>query len=63
MPTLLLLACLLTGGCTGALVQALEEREAASCIWWSTPFGHGVTSTAGTPLAQCLALPCPCQLR
>jgi hypothetical protein len=62
MPTLVLLA-LLVGGCTGPIVQALEERQAASCLWWSTPFGRGVTSTGGVPLAQCLAVPCPCQLR
>jgi hypothetical protein len=59
----LLCLVLLCGGCTGALVQALEEREVASCLWWSTPFGRGVTSTGGVPLATCLAVPCPCQLR
>lgn len=58
-------ACVLTGllalaltGCAGPLVAALEERQAASCIYWHSPFGHGVTSTGGVPLAQCLADPC-----
>jgi hypothetical protein len=62
MPALLLLA-LLVGGCTGSLVGALEERQVASCLYWSTPFGRGVTSTGGVPLERCLSEPCPCQLR
>lgn len=56
----------LLSGCTGHLVDALEKRQAASCIWWSgAPLTgtHGVTATGGTPLAQCLAVPCPCMLQ
>lgn len=52
-----LLALLLTG-CHGQLVAALEERQVASCIWYSSPFGHGVTATGTATLAQCLAVPC-----
>jgi hypothetical protein len=63
MAWVLVLALLLCGGCTGALVQALEERQAASCLYWSTPFGRGVTSTGGVPLERCLSVPCPCALR
>jgi hypothetical protein len=57
--TWLLLLCLLLGGCTGALVRALEERQVASCIWWHSQFGtvRGVTATGGVPVAQCLAVP------
>lgn len=54
----LLLLCVVLGGCTGALVQALEERQAASCVYWRTPWASGVTSTAGTPIERCLAVPC-----
>jgi hypothetical protein len=60
---LMLLLALLLGGCHGQLVQALEERQAASCLWWRSPFGSGVTATGGVPLERCLAVPCPCQLR
>ena len=65
MLRLLALFCLLTGGCTGVLVHALEERQVASCVWWSTgPFGtRGVSATGGMPLAECLKVPCPCALR
>lgn len=55
----LLLAALLCSGCHGALVQALDERQAASCVWWSVPWGaRGVTATGGAALSTCLAVPC-----
>ena len=60
---LALLLALLLAGCTGALVNALEQREVASCVWWTSPFARGVSSTGGQPLSACLALPCPCALR
>ena len=55
---LLLLLALLLAGCHGALVDALEQRQVASCVWWSGPFGRGVTATGGVPLATCLHVPC-----
>lgn len=59
------LVALLTGGCTGALVDALDKRDVSSCIWWQGALTgtHGVTATGNTPLAQCLAVPCPCMLQ
>lgn len=54
----LLLLALLCGGCTGQLVDALAQRQVASCVWWSGPFGRGVTATGGVPLATCLQVPC-----
>lgn len=57
-----LLLALLCTGCHGALVDALEQRQVASCVWWSGPFGRGVTATGGVPLATCLSVQCPCQL-
>ena len=60
MIRLALLALLLTG-CHGHLIDALNERHAASCVWWETrPFGaaRGVTATGGVPIAACLAVPC-----
>lgn len=62
-PWLLLLGLLLTG-CHGALVDALEQRQVQSCLWFRGPLGggYGVTSTGGIPLATCLAVPCPCAL-
>lgn len=59
----LLVLCLLLGGCHGTLVKTLEQRQIASCIYWSSPFGHGVTSTGGVPLSACLSVACPCALR
>jgi hypothetical protein len=53
MAALLLLA-LLVAGCHGQLLNALEERQAASCLWWSSPFGRGVTATGGVTIEQCL---------
>lgn len=58
MPVLLVLLALLSSGCHGQLVAALEERQVQSCVWWSNPFGRGVTSTGGLPLQTCLAQPC-----
>ena len=66
MLRLAVLLTLLCGGCTGPLVAALDKRDVASCIWWSTsPLTgtHGVTATGGVPLATCLAVPCPCMLQ
>lgn len=54
---LLLLVALLTG-CHGALVAALEQRQVASCVWFSTPLGHGVSATGGLAIERCLADPC-----
>ena len=52
---------LLLTGCTGALIDALNERQAASCIWWSTGplgFSRGVTATGGVDIRECIAVPC-----
>ena len=58
-----LLLILLSSGCTGMLVDALEQRQVQSCVWFSGPLGgHGVTATGGMPLAECLKVQCPCQL-
>jgi hypothetical protein len=56
----LLLLCLLLAGCHGALVDALETRHVASCIWFTGPLGmsHVVTATGGMSLQECLAVPC-----
>jgi len=57
----LLVGLLLLTGCTGRLVEALNERQIASCVWWeSRPFSgvRGVTATGGADLATCLAVPC-----
>lgn len=60
---LCLVLALLCAGCTGQLVDALEQRQVQSCIWWRGPLqGHGVTATGGVPLATCLSVPCPCAL-
>lgn len=60
----LVFLCLLLTGCTSQLVDALEERQVASCIWWSGALtgARGVTATGGVPLATCLSVPCPCAL-
>lgn len=42
-------------GCTGQLVQALEARQARSCIWFTGPFARGVTATGGVDVQTCLA--------
>ena len=59
-----LLLTLSLSGCTGWLVEGLEQRQVQSCVWFAGPLGggHGVTATGGVPLATCLAVPCPCQL-
>lgn len=62
MPLCLVLV-LLCAGCHGALVDALEQRQVQSCVWFTGPLGgHGVTATGGVPLGTCLAVPCPCAL-
>lgn len=63
MHLVLLLLVLLASGCTGQLVAALEQRELASCVWWTTPFARGVSATGGQKLSDCLQVPCPCALR
>lgn len=61
--TVLVLLALVCAGCTGWLVEGLEQRDIASCVWWTGPLGgHGVTATGGVPLQTCLNVPCPCQL-
>lgn len=64
MTGLLLLTCLLCTSCTGALVDALEQRQVQSCLFFAGPLGggYGVTATGGVPLATCLAVQCPCAL-
>jgi hypothetical protein len=54
-----LLAVLLTG-CHGQVIDALEQRQVQSCVWWTTPIlgTRGVSATGGLPLATCLAVPC-----
>ena len=37
---MLLLLTLLCLGCHGQLVAALEERQVASCVWWSDPLAE-----------------------
>lgn len=54
IPALLLLALLLCG-CHGQLIAALEQRQVASCIWWSNPLSRGVTATGGMDVRACLA--------
>lgn len=61
MPSLLLLTLLLFTGCTGWLIDDLNQRHVQSCVWWETkPFGaaRGITATGGADLATCLAVPC-----
>jgi len=61
MPVLLLLVCLLLSGCHGQLIDALNERNVHSCVWWETqPFksARGITATGGASLETCLAVPC-----
>jgi uncharacterized membrane protein len=55
----LLLAGLLLGGCTGTLVDRLNERQVQSCVWWHTMWGtaRGVTATGGTDINVCLRVP------
>jgi hypothetical protein len=58
MPVLLLL-CLLLAGCTGALVDRLNERGVSSCVWWQTPLGtRGLTATGQATIETCTAIPC-----
>lgn len=57
----LVLCLLLLTGCTGWLIDDLERRQMASCVWWETrPFGaaRGVTATGGASLERCLQVPC-----
>ena len=61
MPRLgLLLLALLTSGCTGQLVAALDARQVASCVWWNSALtgARSVSATGGADLATCLAVPC-----
>jgi|SoiMethySBSTD1v2_1073268.scaffolds.fasta_scaffold63421_3 hypothetical protein len=55
---LLLALCL--GGCTSPLIDQLNARQVASCVWWRGPLGyqHGVTATGGVEMQTCLAVPC-----
>ena len=52
---LLLAMLLLCVGCHGQLIEALNQRQVASCVWWNSPFGRGVSATGGMPLQACLA--------
>jgi hypothetical protein len=57
----LLALCLLLAGCHGQLIDALQERQIHSCVWWETqPFksARGVTATGGVDITTCLAVPC-----
>jgi len=58
-PEWVLLALLLSG-CTGQLVDRLNERQVSSCIWWSGPLGfsRGITATGGATMHECVAVPC-----
>lgn len=53
------LVCLLTG-CTGVLVDSLQERHISSCVFWSSPLAgaRGVTATGLATISQCLEVPC-----
>lgn len=54
-----LVVCLCMG-CTGWLIDALEERNVASCVWWNSAItgARSVSATGGATLAECLAVPC-----
>jgi pantoate kinase len=60
----LLLLCLCLTGCTGWLVDSLEQRQMQSCWWIRGPLGggYGVTATGGVSVATCLSVQCPCSL-
>ena len=57
---LALLALCLCTGCTGALVDALEQRQVASCIWWNSTLtgARSISATGGVDIRECLAVPC-----
>ena len=57
---LLLLLALGLSGCTGALIDQLQERHVSSCIWTSSPLSsmRAVTATGSATIAECLAVPC-----
>jgi hypothetical protein len=59
MPALLLLALLLSG-CTGMLIDRLNERHVQSCVWFSNPISgaRSITATGGLDIATCLSAPC-----
>lgn len=57
--TVLLVVAILLGGCHGAMIDAMQERQIASCWWWRGPLGgHGVTATGGIDIRTCLQVPC-----
>lgn len=60
MLTLLCALALLLSGCTGTIVDSLQERHISSCVFWSTPLAsaRGVTATGNATVEQCLAVPC-----
>ena len=57
---MLLLLALLLSGCTGALIDHLNERQVQSCVWFSNPLSgaRSVTATGGLPMDVCLSAPC-----
>ena len=59
-PVLTLVLALLCAGCTGVLIDALEQRHVASCVWWNSAItgARSVSATGGADLAVCLAVPC-----
>jgi hypothetical protein len=60
MIRLVLLALLLLSGCTGVLIDRLEQHHVASCVFWnSTITGlRAVSATGGVPIEVCLNVPC-----
>jgi hypothetical protein len=60
MIRLCLLAMLLLTGCQGMLIDAMEERHVASCIWWNSALtgARSVSATGGVDIRECLSVPC-----
>ena len=60
MPAVLLLALLLCTGCHGQVIDSLNQRHIASCVWWNSAItgARSVSATGGADLATCLAVPC-----
>lgn len=58
--TCLVLLTLLSSGCHGQLVETLNQRHVASCVWWNSALtgARSVSATGGADLATCLAVPC-----
>ena len=60
MPFLVAALLLFSTGCTGMLLDQLQERHVSSCVWWQSHVTglRSVSATGGATLEQCLAVPC-----